>query len=99
MSALIPLALLAAPSSHATPEQDDALYDAMRRAGVALNYRAVPAAYAVCAEVWSGTDPDLVALDIWDSNPAWGMDRSQMFVAVSIAVYCPPMGRSNRQLR
>ena len=89
------LALLTAPSSHATPDQDDALYDAMRHVGVALNYRAVPAAYSVCAEAWSGTDPDYIAWEILDTNPTWGLDRAQTFVAVSIMIYCPPTGRSN----
>lgn len=92
----VALALATAPCSYATPDQDAALYEIMQDAGVDLNPKAVPAAHAVCAEVYTGTDPVDLARAIWSSNDGWSARQAATFVAASIMVYCPPDGNQLR---
>jgi hypothetical protein len=69
----------------------------MARVGIALNPKAVPAAYGVCAEVWSGTSPDYVAGEVLGGNPDWTLSQAQAFVGVSILIYCPPKNAASGQ--
>lgn len=94
-SALATAALLTAPPSHATPEQDQLFYDAMVQAGIELVPAAVPAAYEVCAQVWSGVDPDYVSGQVISGNPSWTLDQARAFVAVAIIIYCPPVSMND----
>lgn len=83
-------ALLCAPTASATPQQDQLLYDAMSEAGIDLYPAAVPAAYAVCADAWSGTDLDYEAGVVLAGNSNWTLDQARTFVVVAILIYCPP---------
>lgn len=89
-SALAVAALMLAPQANATPEQDQLLFDAMSQAGVGLYPAAVPAAYEVCAQVWSGIDPDYVVSEVLGGNSGWSLDQARAFVALAIVIYCPP---------
>lgn len=79
-----------APVAAATPEQDQLFYDSMAQAGIELYPAAIPIAYAVCADVWSGTDPDYESGIVLGTNSSWTLDQARAFVALAIIIYCPP---------
>lgn len=91
-------ALLCAPTASATPQQDQLLYDAMGEAGIDLYPAAVPAAYAVCADAWSGTDLDYEAGVVLAGNSGWTLDQARTFVVVAILIYCPPEESAHKKM-
>jgi hypothetical protein len=83
-------ALIGAPSSNATPAQDQAFADTMDGVGIYLYPTAYGQARAICADVWNGWNPDYEVSTIWSYNPTWTYSQAQTFVAASILIYCPP---------
>lgn len=91
LAPLLAVALLVplSATAHATPEQDDALVDAMNLVGITLYSRAFGQARQVCSMVDVGFTPGEVADRVIDGNPSWAYGQAEMFVAASIGIYCP----------
>lgn len=77
--------------SHASPEQDQTLYDVMYQQGIVLYPQAYSQARRACGVMWGsyGT-PDEVVAAFAAANPDWTYDQVRVFVAAAIAIYCPP---------
>lgn len=98
VAALTVATLVNAPLAKATPDQDQQLFDTLNRAGIALNDRAVPAAYGVCSEVWRGVHPEYVAAEVASANADWYFEQAEVFVAAAIMIYCPPAAHTARKV-
>jgi hypothetical protein len=91
LSAAAALLLLPSALAQATPEQDDALFDVMRDVGIALYSRAPVQAMGACAELYSGTDPDVLVGWILDGNQDWNVEQARAFVVAAVGIYCPDL--------
>lgn len=77
--------------AHASPEQDQRLYDIMYQYGIVLYPQAYSQARRACGVMWGGYGtPDETVDAFLAGNPDWTYEQAVAMVAASIAVYCPP---------
>ena len=77
--------------AHASPQQDEAFYDAMQESGIILSPAAYSMARRACGLMWSGqSTPEDIAQGVQEGNPTWEPWQAAKFVAMSIVIYCPP---------
>jgi hypothetical protein len=91
LGALAAAAVLHSPTADATPEQDNALWEAQEQAGIPTAYNDPQIAGNVCARVWLGEDPNTTVSWLYAANGGvLTYEQSQVFVGLAIAIYCPP---------
>lgn len=95
-------ALLAAPFlalafaiSSSAPASADALDDAFINTLHTLGFSGlgpvdIDNAHVICDQVWSGMSPYEATAQLDDAAPNFDYTDAKLFVATSIATYCPP---------
>lgn len=82
--------LLSDNPAHATPAQDDLFYSLLAQHGLTPHVGTITLAHSICADVWTGTDPNTEQAKIWRGAPDLTWDDAGHFVADSIIAYCMP---------
>jgi hypothetical protein len=88
----------AAPTAHATPIQDQLLYNLMASQGMYPASSTVFSAHQVCAAVWQGVNPWTKVSDVWYATPTFTWENATQFVGDAIMVYCPPSNDASSNL-
>src|SRR5205085_12681768 len=82
--------------ANATPQQDQVFYNLLAMHHLTPHEGAISLAHQVCADVWTGTDPNTEVAKIWRAGADLTWDDATHFVADSIIAYCAPVGRASQ---